>query len=130
MHNSKCFIELSKFQHSKVVFLKFRPTRKARWCLSGNHSSLKVNTTHHRKCHLTEKHSAQPNNISLLRLGKSYPCGEQLPKVVIWFNMPSYTTMKWVYQRTWYGINQWRSVGDLTTHAIFGLRLDDVIVLS
>jgi len=23
-----------------------------------------------------------------------------------------------------------RSVGDLTTHAIFGLRLDDVIVLS
>jgi len=26
--------------------------------------------------------------------------------------------------------NQWRSVGDLTTHAIFGLRLDDVIVLS
>jgi len=25
---------------------------------------------------------------------------------------------------------QWRSVGDLTTHAIFRLRLDDVIVLS
>jgi len=25
---------------------------------------------------------------------------------------------------------QWCSVADLTTHAIFGLRLDDVIVLS
>jgi len=29
-----------------------------------------------------------------------------------------------------YNLQQWRSVGDLTTHAIFGLRLDDVIVLS
>jgi len=25
---------------------------------------------------------------------------------------------------------QWRSVGDLTTHATFGLRLDDVLLLS
>jgi len=29
-----------------------------------------------------------------------------------------------------YTIAQWRGVGDLTTHAIFGLRPNDVIVFS